>query len=67
MKPDFMLGICALVVNPVTGKHAMPAKDMPGLPAIMAVVGFYDASGDWMYDAPLLARTGVGVYRPNPE
>ena len=38
----------------------MPAKDVPELLAIMATAGFYDESGDWMYDAGLPAKTGVG-------
>jgi glutaminase len=49
-----------LGVNPVTGKRVMPARDVPELLAIMATAGFYDESGDWMYDAGLPAKTGVG-------
>ena len=49
-----------LGVHPVTGKRVMPAKDVPELLAIMATAGFYDESGDWMYDAGLPAKTGVG-------
>jgi glutaminase len=49
-----------LGVNPKTGKRVMPAKDVPELLAIMATAGFYDESGDWMYDAGLPAKTGVG-------
>jgi len=47
-------------VNPVTSKQVMPARDVPELLAIMATAGFYDESGDWMYDAGLPAKTGVG-------
>ena len=49
-----------LGVNPVTKKRVMPARDVPELLAIMATAGFYDESGDWMYDAGLPAKTGVG-------
>jgi glutaminase len=49
-----------LGLNPVTGEQVMPAKDVPELLAIMATAGFYDESGDWMYDAGLPAKTGVG-------
>ena len=49
-----------LGVNPVTNEQVMPAKDVPELLAIMATAGFYDESGDWMYDAGLPAKTGVG-------
>ena len=47
-------------VNPLTGKRVMPAKHVPELLAVMATAGFYDESGDWMYDAGLPAKTGVG-------
>ncbi|MDG2155934.1 MAG: glutaminase A [Gammaproteobacteria bacterium] len=47
-------------VNPITGKRVMPAKDVPGLLAIMATAGFYDQSGEWLYSAGLPAKTGVG-------
>lgn len=39
----------------------------------ITAAGFYDESGDWMYDAGLHAirdiagELGVGVYGPNPE
>lgn len=49
-----------LGVNPLTNKRVMPAKDVPELLAVMATAGFYDESGDWMYDAGLPAKTGVG-------
>ena len=49
-----------LGVNPKTGKRVMPARDVPELLAVMATAGFYDESGDWMYDAGLPAKTGVG-------
>jgi len=49
-----------LGVNPLTGKQVMPARDVPELLAIMAMAGFYDESGDWMYTAALPAKTGVG-------
>jgi glutaminase len=47
-------------VNPLTNKRVIPAKDVPELLAIMAVAGFYDESGWWMYSAGLPAKTGVG-------
>ncbi len=49
-----------LGVNPKTNKRVMPAKDVPELLAIMATAGFYDESGEWMFDAGLPAKTGVG-------
>ena len=47
-------------VNPVTGKRVMPAEHVPELLAVMAMAGFYDESGVWMYKAGLPAKTGVG-------
>ena len=47
-------------INPLTRKQVMPAKDVPELLAVMAMAGFYDESGIWMYTAGLPAKTGVG-------
>jgi len=47
-------------VNPVTGKRMLASEHVPELLAIMAMAGFYDESGEWMYSAGLPAKTGVG-------
>ena len=47
-------------VNPITGKRILAAEHVPELLAIMAMAGFYDESGEWMYSAGLPAKTGVG-------
>jgi glutaminase len=47
-------------VNPLTKKRVMPAEHVPELLAVMAIAGFYDESGEWMYTAGLPAKTGVG-------
>jgi glutaminase len=47
-------------VNPLTGKRVIPAAHVPELLAVMAVAGFYDESGEWLYTAGLPAKTGVG-------
>jgi glutaminase len=47
-------------VNPVTDRRMLPAEHVPELLAIMATAGFYDESGEWMYNAGLPAKTGVG-------
>jgi glutaminase len=47
-------------VNPITGKRMLAAEHVPELLAIMAMAGFYDESGEWMYSAGLPAKTGVG-------
>ena len=47
-------------VNPLTGKRVLEASHVPELLAIMAVAGFYDESGEWMFNAGLPSKTGVG-------
>lgn len=47
-------------VNPVTGRRLLPAEHVPELLAIMATAGFYDESGEWMFNAGLPSKTGVG-------
>jgi glutaminase len=47
-------------VNPSTGRRMLPAEHVPELLAIMATAGFYDESGEWMFNAGLPAKTGVG-------
>ncbi|MGI9221963.1 MAG: glutaminase A [Woeseiaceae bacterium] len=47
-------------VNPATGRRMLPSAHVPELLAIMATAGFYDESGEWMFDAGLPAKTGVG-------
>lgn len=46
--------------NPITGEVLMPAAHVPELLAIMATAGFYDESGEWMFNAGLPSKTGVG-------
>ncbi|QBG49214.1 glutaminase [Verrucomicrobia bacterium S94] len=46
--------------NPVTGKQVLKKEHVPELLAIMATAGFYDESGEWMAEAGLPAKTGVG-------
>ena len=47
-------------VNPLTGRTMLPAEHIPELLAIMASAGFYDESGEWMFNAGLPSKTGVG-------
>jgi glutaminase len=47
-------------VNPLTEKRMLPAAHVPELLAIMATAGFYDESGEWMFNAGLPSKTGVG-------
>jgi len=46
--------------NPVTGKQAMQAKNVPYVLAVMATAGLYDDSGKWLYHTGLPAKSGVG-------
>jgi glutaminase len=47
-------------VNPLTDRRMLPAEHVPELLAIMATAGFYDESGEWMFNAGLPSKTGVG-------
>ena len=41
-------------------RERVPAEHVPELLAIMATAGFYDESGEWMFNAGLPSKTGVG-------
>ncbi len=47
-------------INPVTGKPVFDARFAPQVTSLMATVGFYQHSGDWLYTSGLPAKTGVG-------
>ncbi len=46
--------------NPVTGKQAIDAKNVPGILAVMATAGLYDDSGKWLFHTGLPGKSGVG-------
>jgi glutaminase len=46
--------------NPVTGKQAMKAENIPRVLAVMATAGLYDDSGKWLYRTGLPGKSGVG-------
>jgi glutaminase len=46
--------------NPLTGKQAIDAKNVPYVLAVMATAGLYDDSGKWLYHTGLPAKSGVG-------
>lgn len=46
--------------NPVTKKQVFDAQLAPQVTSLMATVGFYQHSGDWLYTSGLPAKTGVG-------
>ncbi|MEZ3589789.1 MAG: glutaminase A [Muribaculaceae bacterium] len=47
-------------VNPVTGKRAFAAEIAPKITTLIATVGFYQHSGDWLYTSGIPAKSGVG-------
>ena len=46
--------------NPITGKQAIAAENVPYVLAVMATAGLYDDSGKWLYHTGLPAKSGVG-------
>ena len=46
-------------VNPVTKKEVFDASLAPKITAMIAAVGFYEHTGDWMYTSGIPAKTGV--------
>jgi glutaminase len=46
--------------NPITGKQAISADNVPEVLAVMATAGLYDDSGKWLYTTGLPAKSGVG-------
>lgn len=46
--------------NPVTRKQLFRAELTPKIVALMATVGFYEHTGDWLFTTGLPAKTGVG-------
>lgn len=47
-------------VNPVTKQVVFDACLAPKITSLIATVGFYEHSGDWMYTAGIPAKSGVG-------
>jgi glutaminase len=46
--------------NPLTGRQAIAADNVPYVLAVMATAGLYDDSGKWLYHTGLPAKSGVG-------
>ena len=46
--------------NPVTGKQVFDASLSPKITSLIATVGFYEHTGDWLYTSGIPAKTGVG-------
>lgn len=47
-------------VNPVTKKAVFKPELAPKLTSLIATVGFYEHTGDWLYESGVPAKTGVG-------
>lgn len=46
--------------NPVTKKQVFEAEVSAKITAMISAVGFYEHTGNWMYNAGIPAKTGVG-------
>lgn len=47
-------------LNPLTGKQVFDPAISTKITAMIAAVGFYQHTGDWMYTSGIPAKTGVG-------
>ncbi|WP_418992319.1 glutaminase A [Alistipes sp.] len=47
-------------VNPITCKPVFKPELAPKITSMMATVGFYEHTGDWLFQTGLPAKTGVG-------
>lgn len=59
------LAICGATVankglNPVTKKQVFDETLAPKITSLVATVGFYEHTGDWLYTSGIPAKTGVG-------
>ena len=46
--------------NPVTWEEVFHPNLTPHIASLMATVGFYEHTGDWLFNTGLPAKTGVG-------
>ena len=46
--------------NPITGKSIFGAELTSKITSLMATVGFYETTGDWMFHTGVPAKSGVG-------
>ncbi|MEG1553625.1 MAG: glutaminase A [Rikenellaceae bacterium] len=47
-------------LNPVTKKQVFEKSLAPNITSLIATVGFYEHTGDWLYTSGIPAKTGVG-------
>lgn len=60
-----MLSVCAATIanngiNPVTKKEVFASELTPKITSLITTVGFYQNTGDWLYEAGIPAKSGVG-------
>lgn len=46
--------------NPLTGKQVFDPAISPKITTLIATVGFYQNTGDWLYTSGIPAKSGVG-------
>lgn len=46
--------------NPITGKQVFDKEIAPKITSMVATVGFYQHTGDWLFTSGIPAKTGVG-------
>ena len=59
------LSVCAATIaneglNPVTKKQVFDSSLAPKITSLIATVGFYQTTGDWMFTTGVPAKSGVG-------
>ena len=59
------LAICGATIanggiNPITKQQVCDAELSPKIASMIATVGFYEHTGDWLYTSGIPAKTGVG-------
>lgn len=47
-------------VNPLTGKRVFDSAISPKITTLIATVGFYQSTGNWLYTSGIPAKSGVG-------
>ena len=60
-----MLSVCAATiagggVHPITKQLVFPADLSPKITSLISTVGFYQNTGDWLYNSGVPAKSGVG-------
>lgn len=59
------LAVCGATIangglNPLTREQVFPRELAPCITSLIATVGFYQHTGDWLYSSGIPAKTGVG-------